>query len=63
MFNTLGETLDPGICIGFVENVFLWFLYFQVEFTSFQERVDFQGEVLLADAGRFFRRLSEKKMY
>jgi hypothetical protein len=25
--------------------------------------VAFQGEVLLAEAGRFFRRLSEKKMY
>jgi hypothetical protein len=54
MFNTLRETLDPGICIGFVENVFLWFLYFQVEFTNFQERVVFQVEVLLADAGRLF---------
>ena len=63
MFATLRETLDPGICIGFVENVFLWFLYFQVEFTNFQERVAFQGEVMLAEAGRFFRRLSERKMY
>jgi hypothetical protein len=53
-FTIFRETVATGICIGFVENVFLWFLYFQVEFTSFQERVDFQGEVLLADAGRLF---------
>ena len=38
--------LVQGICIGVVENVFLWFLYFQVEFTNFQEMVDFQVEVL-----------------
>ena len=53
-FTIFRETVAPGICIGFVENVFLWFLYFQVEFTNFQERVDFQVEVLLADAGRLF---------
>ena len=63
MFTAPGDTLVQGICIGFVENVFLWFLYIQVEFTNFQKRVAFQGEVMLAEAGRFFRRLSEKKMY
>ena len=36
----------------FVENGFLWFLYFQVEFTIIQRRVGFQGEVLLAEARR-----------
>jgi hypothetical protein len=35
-----------------IENGFLWFFYFQVEFTIIQRRVGFQGEVLLAEAGR-----------
>ena len=46
------ESITAGICIDFVENGFLWFLYFQVEFTIIQRRHCFQGEVLLAEAGR-----------
>ena len=63
MFIAPGDALVQGICIGFLENVFLWFLYFQVEFTNFQEIVDFQVEVLWAGVGRLFRRLADESMY